>query len=97
MSTNEMLEKIKPLLGVTGNFQDDTLTGYIEEVQAFLEDAGVIHEVVISSKAVGVIARGVSDLWNYGAGDAELSTYFMQRATQLSYTMKPEESGGADE
>jgi hypothetical protein len=33
----------------------------------------------------GIVARGVSDLWNYGAADGKLSSYFMQRAAQISY------------
>jgi len=31
------------------------------------------------------VARGVADLWSYGAGGGKLSEYFMQRAIQLSY------------
>lgn len=75
------LEDVKSALGITGEYQDATLTIYMQEVMDFLKDAG-IAEVNITS---GLVARGVSDLWNYGEGKGELSTYFMQRATQLSY------------
>ncbi|MCI9366311.1 MAG: hypothetical protein HFJ54_07320, partial [Clostridia bacterium] len=34
--------------------------------------------------SAGIIARGVSDLWNYGSGGTSFSPYFMQRAIQLS-------------
>lgn len=78
---NELLESVKILLGITGNYMDDTITGYILEVKDFLLDAGVSEKYI----GAGVIARGVSDLWNYGAGDGRLSEYFIQRATQLSY------------
>lgn len=76
-----MLEKVKNSLGITGNYQDDTLTEYIDEVVAFLKDAGVTESNITS----GIVARGVSDLWNYGAGKGEFSHYFMIRATQLAY------------
>ena len=78
-----MLEPVKTLLGITGNYQDDTINEYIIEVKDFLVDAGVPEQYICA----GVIARGVSDLWNYGAGDGKLSEYFMQRATQLSYKL----------
>ena len=80
MAANTLLENVKKALGVTGTYQDDTLTQYINEVRAFLVDAGVPE----ARQTSGVIARGVADLWNYGAGDGKLSSYFMMRATQLS-------------
>ena len=74
------LSDVKKALGITGTYQDDTLNQYIDEVKAFLVDAGVPE----ARQTSGVIARGVADLWNYGAGDGKLSSYFMMRATQLS-------------
>lgn len=81
----DILSKVKISLGITGDFQNDTLTCYINEVKEFLLDAGVKPEVVNAETSAGIIARGVADLWNYGAGNAELSPYFMQRAAQLSF------------
>lgn len=75
------LSDVKNALGITGDYQDSTLQMWMDEVVAVLKDAGVSE----STMTVGIIARGVSDLWNYGAGDGKLSPYFMQRATQLSY------------
>ena len=74
------LNKVKNALGVTGTYQDNTLQVYVDEVVAFLVDAGV-KEANITD---GIIARGVSDLWNYGAGEGALSEYFKMRATQLA-------------
>lgn len=74
------LGDVKKALGITGNYQDETMTQYINEVKAFLVDAGVPE----ARQTSGVIARGVADLWNYGAGDGTLSSYFMVRATQLA-------------
>jgi hypothetical protein len=80
MSTEEMLSHVKNAIGVTGDYQDETLKEYINEVIAFLNDAGVPSSKITP----GIVARGVSDLWNYGAGEGKLSSYFMVRATQLS-------------
>lgn len=81
----DILARVKAGLGVTGDFQDETLQGYIDEVKAFLLDAGVAQEIVDGEASAGAIARGVADLWDYGAGKAALSPYFLQRAEQLSY------------
>lgn len=75
------LNDVKATIGVTGTYQDATLKGYYDETIDFLRGAGVKE----ADMTVGVIARGVLDLWNYGAGDGKLSEYFMQRAAQLSY------------
>lgn len=79
-----MLEEVKKRLGITGDYQDDTIKGYIEDVKQFLLDGGVHRDIVNASSTVGVIARGVSDLWNYGSGGTSFSPYFLQRAIQLS-------------
>lgn len=76
-----MLDSVKTALNITGDYQDATIQEYIDETISFLKDAGV----AASNVTPGIVARGVADLWNYGAGDGKLSTYFMQRAAQLSY------------
>ena len=78
---NAMLDNVKTALGITGNYQDNTLQQYIDEVTAFLVDSGVSESNITS----GIVARGVADLWNYGSGDGKFSQYFMQRAAQLSF------------
>ena len=75
------LENVKNALGITGTYQDNTLNAYIDEVKAFLIDGGVSEANI----TCGLVARGVSDLWNYGAAGGKLSEYFLQRAAQLSY------------
>lgn len=91
----EVLERVKNALGITGTFQDDTLKEYIDEVKAFMLDAGVIEEVINSETSAGVIARGVSDLWNYGSGNSSLSPYFIQRVIQLSYKFSKQQAHDA--
>lgn len=76
-----LIDSVKISLNITGDFQDETLGEYIDEVVAFLVDAGVMA----SNITPGIVSRGVSDLWNYGAGEGKLSQYFIQRAAQLSY------------
>lgn len=78
-----LLGKVKSSLNVSGAHFDTTLQLYIEEVKAYLASAGVDASVLSSTLAVGCIARGVADLWNYGNGDTKLSEYFYQRAEQL--------------
>lgn len=90
MTDAELLAKVKSALGIGGTYQDDTLQIYIDEVKEYLRSAGISEAVILSKKAIGVICRGVSDLWNYGAGSASLSEYFMQRATQLALEEKGE-------
>jgi hypothetical protein len=75
-----MTDDVKKALGITGDYLDDTLNFYIEEVTDFARNAGVKSEDI----SVGLVARGVSDLWNYGAGEGKLSEYFIQRCKQLS-------------
>lgn len=85
MTDAELLKEIKTNLGITGTYHDERLMGFIADVKFYLEDAGVNSKIINSSAAVGVISRGVSDLWNYGAGTGKLSEYFYQRAIQLKY------------
>lgn len=74
------LADVKNALGITGEYQDATLQIYIAEVVDFLRDAGVTE----SNITCGIVARGVSDLWNYGSAEGKLSSYFIQRASQLA-------------
>lgn len=81
MANSSMLAGVKNALGIQGNYLDATLNQYIDEVIDYLTEAGVKGAYITT----GIVSRGVSDLWNYGAGEGKLSEYFMQRATQLSY------------
>lgn len=85
MAEANLLEEVKIRLGVTGEYHDDLLSSYIEDVKVFLMDAGVPEDVIESDASVGVITRGVADTWNYGSGDGEFSQMFFQRAEQLRH------------
>lgn len=81
MDKSALLEDVRTALGITGNYQDNTLMLYIDEVTEFLIDAGVTENHI----TVGIVSRGVTDLWNYGSGEGKFSDYFLKRAVQLSY------------
>ena len=88
MTEAELLTEVKKALGITGDYQNGTLSIYIGEVLEYLSNAGVPADKLLNKYIVGVVARGVSDLWNYGASGGKLSDYFMQRVTQLAYTQE---------
>lgn len=78
---NPLVEEIKIRLAITGNHHDALLLGYANDVKEYLLSAGVLPEVLESEKSIGVISRGVADLWN---GEGKFSEMFYQRAIQLS-------------
>lgn len=84
MTDEQLLTAVKTVLLINGAYHDGMLKIYIDEIRDFLKSAGVSAAVLQSDKIVGIVARGVSDLWNYGAGDGKLSPYFYQRAAQLT-------------
>ena len=85
MTDAELLTEVKKRIGVTGEYQNDTISGYIQDVKDFMTDAGVSAKVMKSNMIIGAVTRGVSDLWDYGSGNGEFSPYFFQRVTQLAY------------
>lgn len=84
LTAAERLAKVKTALGISGDYQDDTLTFYIDEVINELVDAGVAQSIAESNVAVGCIALGVNDLWNYSSGGVKHSEQFNRRLIQLS-------------
>jgi len=88
MNSEKLLDKVKTALMITGDYQDGALQIYIDEVLEYLRDAGIPQTTLDSQQIAGVVARGVSDLWNYGAGQGVLSPYFRERVIQL--TLKKE-------
>ena len=93
MNETELLESVKTALGITGTFQDETLKIYMYEVLEYLAGAGVSTETLTKKSVIGVVVRGVCDLWNYGSSGGKLSEYFMQRVIQLRH-MAMVEGGG---
>lgn len=86
LTTAERLAKVKYALygNADGNFNDEQLQLYIDEVIDELISGGVKEEVAKSAAAVGCIACGVNDIWNYTSGGVKHSEYFNRRLVQLS-------------
>lgn len=64
LSDEELLAQVKSGINLNGNdYQDDTITVWINEVKQDLLYAGVSAEVLGSTLAVGCITRGVDDRW----------------------------------
>ena len=87
----DIVSECKARLGVTGSYHDATIRADADDVVAVLGAAGVPEDVAASEDAVGCIARGVADLWNYGGGEAKFSPAFVQRAIQLAAAGRQEE------
>lgn len=85
LTTAERLAKVKYALygNADGNYNDEQLKLYINEVIDELISAGVKREVAESAAAVGCIACGVNDIWNYTSGGVKHSEYFYRRLLQL--------------
>lgn len=79
--TDPLIEEIKTRLAITGNHHDSLLLAYANDTKEYLLSAGVSLEVLESEKSIGIIARGVSDMWN---GEGKFSEMFYQRAIQLT-------------
>ena len=74
----ELLKEVKKRLSVTGTDLDDVLNGYIEDVLAFCESAGVPR--VVAMKEYGLVSRGVNDLWT---NESHFSDIFKMRLIQV--------------
>lgn len=84
ISDANMLTEVKTRLSITGTFHDALLLSYISDVKQYLKRAGVSSLIVSDDSSIGVISRGVSDLWNFGSGDGKFSELFYDMAIQLS-------------
>lgn len=93
MVDETILTGVKQALGITGTFQDATISGYIVEVMDYMRGAGVSESLI--SASIGTIARGVSDLWDNDGGNVHLSQYFMNRVAQLVYRSAVQSGGSA--
>lgn len=83
MAESALMTAVKNALGVTGTYSDATLQVYINEVVDYMIGAGVSQAVIDAPAAFGVVARGVSDLWDNDGGNVKFSPYFHERVSQL--------------
>ena len=82
----ERLAKVKYALygNATQSYNDEQLKLYIEEVLDEMIHAGVNENVAKSAAAVGCIACGVNDIWNFSSGTVKHSEYCNRRLVQLT-------------
>lgn len=83
--TADMLAGVKRRLSESGSFTeiDATLTDYISDVCDYMIGAGVPEAVIASH--VGVIARGVDDMYTNNSGNTGFSPMFINMVTQLAF------------
>lgn len=82
----ERLAKVKYALygDATQSYNDEQLKLYIEEVLDEMIHAGVKENVAKSAAAVGCIACGINDIWNFSSGTVKHSEYYNRRLIQLT-------------
>ncbi len=90
----DMLSTVKNALNITGTYQDAALQTYIDEINEYMRAAGVAESLINTKVTAGTVTRGVADLWNYGAGEGKLSSYFYERVIQLALTVNGGGSNG---
>lgn len=94
----DIVSAVMTALGLEGNtFQRPTIELYVAEVNEYLKDAGVPEDIIGTETTVGIVARGVADLWSYGAGNGKLSIYFKERAIQLASASSGGGGGGSSD
>lgn len=85
--SDTILEEVKTRLGITGEYHDSILEAYIADVKNYLTNAGINPDL---ETAVGLISRGVADMWNFGSGDGKLSPLFYDMCSQLALSQNEE-------
>lgn len=83
LEKDKLFDEVKKAMGIMTSYQDTQIRPFFDDVIEFLKSGGARDESILAKTSVGIIARGVSDLWNYGSGGTSLSPYFMQRAIQI--------------
>ena len=86
----ELYIKTREAMGIYVNYQDDQLKPRFYTVFQYLRNAGISEAKLLSEDAVGLLATGVSDLWNYGAGGTTFSPFFYDAAENLKLSVEPE-------
>lgn len=83
MDLATLLSEVKVRLGITDDYHDPQLLGFINDVIFYLKSSGITDAILATEEAYGVVTRGVADLWNNEPGNAGFSNIFRERAIQL--------------
>lgn len=90
LTSEQLLERVKKALNITGEYHDSRIGALVEEVKDYMAKAGVPAAVLETDTVVGTIALGVDSIMENGA----LSQYVISRIIQLRLTPATEEAGG---
>lgn len=91
LSKEQLLDRVKNARGITGDYMDARLEGYIEDAQHYMQAGGVRASLLNDTRAAGAIVRYVSDMLD---GDGTVSNFVDKRIAQLE--LEPEEEGDAN-
>lgn len=89
ITPEQLLERVKKTNNITGDYHNDRVEGYINDVKRFMAGADIPAAVLDSDAVVGLIAMGVDSLMETG----ELSPYVQMRIIQERLTPATEEAG----
>jgi hypothetical protein len=83
MDDATILTEVKKRLAITDTFHDDMLSAFIDDTKDYLRAVGITDALLSDKKSLGILTRGVVDLWNNKPSDGSFSQMFYQRAIQL--------------
>lgn len=89
MTNEELLEKVKSGLGITGEYTDGTLSIKVLAVKLYMINAGVTAEQVETELGIATLTIGVNDLWDLKSGEVIFSPAFDILMTQLKAVSMP--------
>lgn len=58
MTDEELLAAVKKRIGITGDYQDDTISGHIQDVKDYMTDSGVSDAVMESDAENRKVSTG---------------------------------------
>lgn len=90
MINNEnLLDKVKKGLSISGEYTDDTLMTKVIAVKGFILNAGVSETNLETELGMAALTVGVNDLWNLTPGEVKFSPAFSILLTQLQAVSLP--------
>lgn len=85
LSKEQLLDRVKNARGITGDYMDARLEGYIEDAQHYMQDGGVRASLLNDTRAAGAIVRYVSAMLD----EEPVPDFVDKRIAQLE--LEPEE------
>lgn len=90
MTEAELLTKIKSGLGITSNYNDETLSIKMLAVKQYMLNAGITTEQLETDLGIAALTVGVNDLWNLSSGEVKFSPAFNILLTHLQVVSLPD-------